>query len=465
MATSLFTRRRLLQVAGLAGLAAPLLAACGAPAASPTAAPAKPAESKPAAGATPAATQAAAAAPASGAKVPMKIAVWTIVGRPWQEERATKYKQDNAGKVDLTIEQINYDDMAKKQLAMIATNTVPDVLYSGVKWYHYSAFKGVFYPLDDLLKADDPGMSDFFKAAIEGVTRDGKIYGLPFEVNSGNQNIYMFNKDLMEQKGVKPPTDDWTLDEFTKMAVALTDPAKKIFGTNPLHGTYYDFDTVVRTFGGELLPEGGKKFALTTDPKAVEAMRWLVDLRVKHKAAPNRAETEGLDFVAGRVGMAAVGVQSIVTLQKQIGDKFKWDVVLAPKGPTGLRGYEAFVTIYSMGSKTAAPKEAYDLLKFMTNKDTASYAFLEQGQPPARVSVWQSPEAAKINTIWGRAAAWMTDGKNQGPFPMPDNLRFSEFQDKWANLSTPLVYGEVGFDEGMKKLQDECSAIMAQPRG
>jgi multiple sugar transport system substrate-binding protein len=446
---------------GVAGVAAALLAACGGAPASPTAAPA----AKGDAAAKPTSAPATAAAPASGSKVPLKIAVWTIVGRPWQEERATKYKQDNAAKVDLTIEQVNYDDMAKKQLAMLATNTVPDVLYSGVKWYHYSAFKGVFYALDDLIKADDPGMNDFFKAAITGVTRDGKIYGLPFEVNSGNQNIFMFNKNLMEEKGVKPPTDDWTLEEFVQAAVKLTDPAKKIFGTNVLHNNYYDFDTVVRTFGGELLPEDGKRFALTTDPKSVEAMRWLVDLRVKHKAAPSRAETEGLDFVAGRVGMAAIGVQSIVTLQKQIGDKFKWDVVLGPKGPTGLRGYEAFVTIYSMGSKTQDPKAAYDLLKYMTSKETATYAFLEQGQPPARVSVWQSPEAQKINPIWGRAAAWMTDGKNQGPFPMPDNLRFSELQDKWGNLSTPLVYGEVGFDEGMKKLQDECAAVMAQPRG
>jgi ABC-type glycerol-3-phosphate transport system substrate-binding protein len=93
------------------------------------------------------------------------------------------------------------------------------------------------------------------------------------------------------------------------------------------------------------------------------------------------------------------------------------------------------------------------------------YAFLEQGQPPARASIWSSPEAQKVHPIWGRAATWLTDGKNEGPFPMPNNLRFSELQDKWNNLSQPMFYGEVGFDEGMKQIQEECQAIVALPRG
>lgn len=465
MNSSFITRRRFLFSTAAAAVALPLVAACGGAPASP-ASPAKGAETpKSGEAAKPAQTQAEAAKPAAGSKTPLTIAVWTIAGRPWQEERAEVFKKDMAAKIDLKIEQVNYDDMAKKQLAMLATNTVPDVLFSGVKWYHYSAFKGVFYGIDDLIKADDPGMNDFFPAAIEGVRRDGKIYGIPFEVNSGNQNIFMYNKTMMDEKGIKTPTDDWTMEEFVQTAIKLTDPAKKIFGTNPLHSNYYDFDTIVRSLGGELLPNNGKDFALTTDQKSLDAMRWLVDLRVKHKAAPSRTESEGLDFAAGRVGMNAIGLQSIVTIQKQVGEKFKWDVVLAPKGPSGLRGYEAFVTIYSMGSKTNFPKEAYDLLKHMTSRESAMYAFLEQGQPSSRKSVWSSPEAAKVNSIWGRAATWLTDGKNQGPFPMPDNLRFSEFQDKWANLSTPIVYGEVGFEEGTKKLQDECGAIMKQPRG
>jgi hypothetical protein len=48
---------------------------------------------------------------------------------------------------------------------------------------------------------------------------------------------------------------------------------------------------------------------------------------------------------------------------------------------------------------------------------------------------------------------------------MPYNLRFSELQDKFGNLIQPVFYGEVGFDEGTKKVQEECQQIVALPRG
>ena len=58
----------------------------------------------------------------------------------------------------------------------------------------------------------------------------------------------------------------------------------------------------------------------------------------------------------------------------------------------------------------------------------------------------------------------MTDPKTKGPFPHPYNLRFSELQDKWVNVAQPMYYGEVPFEEGMKKTQEELQKIMDLPR-
>ena len=66
--------------------------------------------------------------------------------------------------------------------------------------------------------------------------------------------------------------------------------------------------------------------------------------------------------------------------------------------------------------------------------------------------------------LWGRFIKFMTDPKTKGPFPHPANLRFAELQDKWSNVASPLFYGEVGFEEGMKKTQADCQAIMDLPR-
>jgi ABC-type glycerol-3-phosphate transport system substrate-binding protein len=275
----------------------------------------------------------------------------------------------------------------------------------------------------------------------------------------------MFNKELLDAKGVKYPTDDWTFEQFGELSAKLNDKAKKVWGTDCWYpGNYYDQACISRSFGGDIISEDAKKFTLTTDPKSVEGAKWMYDLINKLEAAPKRADKEGLSFPSGRIALSCQGIQSVKGLSKTIGDKFKWDVVLGPTGPGGLRGSDGFVTMYSIFAKTKAPEKAYELASYVTSKEVAMRAFVEEGQPSARKSVWASDEAQKINPVWGRAIKWMTDPKTKGPFPHPANLRFSELQDKWANVGYPLFYGEVGFDEGMKKLQEECQKIMDQPR-
>jgi hypothetical protein len=85
-------------------------------------------------------------------------------------------------------------------------------------------------------------------------------------------------------------------------------------------------------------------------------------------------------------------------------------------------------------------------------------------QPSARKSVWNDPQVVKINSIFERTLAWMTDGKSQGPFPMPYNLRYSELEDKYENTAYSLFYGETPFQQGMNDVQQKCQAIMDEPR-
>lgn len=476
----LVTRRSILKAAGTAALTAPLLQACGGGGAGPASGPAATAAAAAAAAQSAAkasATQASSAPgaapttaassaspqPAAAGKTNLSIAVWTIAGREWQKMFAQKYQQEHP-EVNLRIDEIVYNDMAKKQLAEIATGTLQDAVYSGIKWMSYSAYKGAFRAIDDYVKQKDPGIDDYYPSGLAGTKFEGKMYALPFEVNPGNLNVIVYNKDMLQKKGVAEPTDNWTFDQYTEFATKMTDPAAKIYGTDIFFGTYYDFSALVRSYGGDDLSEDGKQFTFNTDPMSIKAAQWAVDVRVKYKAAPSRAESQGIQFPAGQLASTAQGVQSVVSLGKTIADKFKWGVVLGPTGTNGMRGQDGFVTMYNIYSKSKVPEAAYDLIMYMTSKDTALWAMANQGQPSARKSVWTAPEVTKVNDIFGRAEAWMGDPKNKGPFPMPNNLRFSELQDKWANTTDALWYGEIGFQEGMKKVQDACNAIVGLPR-
>lgn len=478
-------RREFLGSFGLAVVAVPMLAACGgggggasAPAATAAAAAAAAqlaakASATQVAGAPAAAPTGAASAtqvttgvptaqpaPATGAKAAVSIATYAGPANDWQRYWAKQWATQHSD-VTLAITEVPYPDAPKKQLAELATGTMQDVAFSGIKWFPYSVFKGVFRPIDSYIKQTDPGLDDFFSAALAGAAFEGKQYGLPYLMHPGNAALVVYNLDILTKKGVKEPTDDWNVQDYLALMQATAEP--KVPGTTYFPNTYYDFCSLARTWGGDDLSQDGKKFTFATDPKSVEAARWATDLRTKYKVAPTRTDAQAIQFAAGQAATTTTGTYAVLGLGKTIANKFQYGSVLFPKGPTGIRGYQGFVENFAIYSKSKQPELAYSLIMAETSKEAGIWSVINNAyQPSGRKSVWAAPEIDKISSIFKRALDWM--GSVNGPFPLPSNLRFQELEDKWENVSQPLFYGEVAFDQGLAKVQDECQAIMDLPR-
>jgi len=403
-----------------------------------------------------------AAAPSTAQKA-MSIATYADPRNDWQRT-AAKAWADAHPDVDLTVDEVLYAEMNKKQLTALATNTLWDVSFSGVKWFPYVVSKGAFLAMEDLIAAKDPGMDDFFSAGLAGASFEGKQYGLPYLMHPGNPALIIFNKDLMDAAGVEvPASDDWTTQDYMDIAIKATNPDNKIYGTNYFPSNYYDFCSLARSYGGDVLSKEGDKFTFNTDPQSVEACKWIVSLRTDHKVAPTRDDSAGLEFAAGTLATSMLGTYAVRSLEETIGDKFKWDILLHPTGPTGIRGYQAFVENFAISAQSKYPELAFDLVTLETSTDVGVESVLSSSnQPTARKSVWSSPKLADLHPIFKRALDWMSS--QPGPFPMPANLRFQELQDTWANNSLDLFYGDVGLEEGMQTVQDECQAIVELPR-
>jgi ABC-type glycerol-3-phosphate transport system substrate-binding protein len=407
-------------------------------------------------------TQGEAAAPAEGAMT-LSIATYADPRNEWQRVAAKEWAEEHPD-VELNIDEVIYAEMNKKQLAALATGTLWDVSFSGIKWFPYAVSKGAFLALEDLIAANDPGMDDFFSASIAGSSWEGKLYGLPYLMHPGNPALVIFNKNLLGERGVEvPASDDWTTMDYMDLIVAAADPENMIFGTNYLPGNYYDFCSLARTYGGDVMSEDGTQFTFNTDPLSVEAAQWVVSLRTEHHAAPMREEAQGLQFAAGTLATSTLGTYAVRSLEETIADKFEWELLLHPVGPDGIRGYQGFVECFSVYSESQHPDLAFDLIVKETSTEVGVYSVLNSSnQPTARKSVWEAPELADLHPIFQRALEWMSS--QPGPFPMPANLRFQELQDTWANTSPDLFYGDTPFEEGMQFVQDECQAIIELPR-
>lgn len=439
--STLISRRSLLKSALALAATTPLAAACQ---------PMAPQPGQPAIGGT--------AAPAAAPKkVPLSLATYAGPRYDWQRTVAQQWQEQHPD-VELEVVEVPYGEMNKKQLALLATGNLWDVTYSGIKWYPYSVIKGCFLPLDDLVAAKDPGMDDFIGSAVEACRWEDKLYGLPYLLHAGNVALIAANLDMLGEKGIDPPTDETTFDEYLEICIKAADPENRLFSTNYMPGNFYDIAPFM-SFGSNVLDDEGKKFLVGADEKATAAAQWVTDLRAKHHVAPRREEAEGVTFQAGLLATRTMGSYYVEPLKIEVADKFKYSVTLHPVGPAGIRGWQPFVEMYSVFSGSKHPDLAYDLTVAETSKE-AGIMQLGQLAPAGRNSSWA--EAGAKDGIYNRVLAWMNDTPSK--FPMPYNVRFQELQDTWANNAHDIFYGEVPFEEGIENLRKRCQAVLNLPR-
>lgn len=383
---SRISRRRLL--AGTLGLtgAAVLMAACGqaAPAA-PTAAPKAP--DKP--GEKPAAPAATTAAPAAQAKGPISLRVAINATQQRAQELtniAKAFTDKNPGvTIEFTpIQAPDHDQFFVKLLTEMASGKPTDLVSVATEGTQLFAGKDLGLKLDDLIKADQSAMQEYFSdvhpALIEAMMYEGSLYELPANFNAANMFL---NLDAFSKAGIQPPSDDWTVDEFREIARKLS--AKKdatgqpeTFGyawTNRHWGGYIPWVfvndsnvlTEERAPGGEWVwstfyPNdpaakgrgGGWRWnaSKANDPKNVEALQFLVDL-TKEKSALDPVSGGGAaqqaNFVSGKVGMTPAGAFWASGLTNAGMKEGTFDVRLFPKwksqrhqfGTGGLLGLKA----------------------------------------------------------------------------------------------------------------------------
>lgn len=94
-------------------------------------------------------------------------------------------------------------------------------------------------------------LDDLFKSIRDGVSHEGKLFGLPFY---GESSMLMYRKDLFAAKGLRMPEQP-TYDDIRSFAAALTDKSAGIYGITlrgkPGWGENMCYlTTLINTFGG-----------------------------------------------------------------------------------------------------------------------------------------------------------------------------------------------------------------------
>lgn len=424
---SSLNRRRLL-TSGIAVIGVSLVAACSQAAApSPTAAPAAPttaaakpttasaqptaasAAAKPTtAPAAPTAAPAAQAQPSTAAGGQLEMFTGKILNPPGVQDKVNQqlisdFQKANPGvKISWSTYTSASEETTKIETS-VASGSGPDIFEFGSTVVPTAAATGDYVVLSTSDWDTLGGQKKFFPAQLKmsGLSPGQLIavpeYMLPFAL--------VYNTDLLDQAGAKPPTT-WT--EFIDTAKKINNPSKQIWGTvmdpsdpfDPWHILW----VLAKQNGGDFVSADLTKATMNTQ-QVYDANRFWFDWMAKYQVANiGDATFKGTDqlnaFSSGHVGMLVMqGPTLIPSLDKSaVAGKYAFaPMPTIPYGmsasPAGGEPVQTFVSgqYLTIAKYTKVHDLALQWLKFMTDVPQQMLFLKSYGYMPAIEAAYTDP--------------------------------------------------------------------------
>ncbi len=285
----------------------------------------------------------------------------------YQQAAVDEFEKANPN-IKIHVTTVPYPEYRDKLLIAVQGGTPPDVSTVDQIWNSEYAVAGAIMPLDDLIsKSQTVNEKAFFPGAWASATYQGKVWGVPFNVDVWQFTFY--NADLLKAANVNP--DDLTTWEGLKAAAAkLTDKSKGQYAVGLVghkgEDTVVIQDSFIYSNGGSVLNDDGT-CALGT-PEAQAGLQYLVDLQPFAPEGTANAAAEDMRklFLNGSLATEWWPALEQPTLQAS---KLNWGFVngTAPKGKTPVGTYGGWnLVIYD---KSQHKDEAWKFIQFMTSKE------------------------------------------------------------------------------------------------
>ncbi|WHH58543.1 sugar ABC transporter substrate-binding protein [Petroclostridium sp. X23] len=275
--------------------------------------------------------------------------------------------------VKVNVEIISYEDFLPKWISAIESGKTPDVSFLGYQEVGQFYEKGVLMDLSSLCEKIEAQNGCFYPSLKNAVTFEGKQYGIPFWAET---MVMYYRKDLLKAAGFTDPPKTW--DEYRKIAKAITDPAKGIYGAGIGYGkgnsdSEWFTRSVLWSFGGAEIDTDGKT-VIVNSPESVNAMKFISDIFLLDKSTPPSAigwDDSGNNkaYLSGQA-VTVFNTGSITNAAKTDNPELYKNTGLAPfpAGPKGqfIPGIENTLGIFSNSNN---PELAQKFIEFLMDID------------------------------------------------------------------------------------------------
>ncbi|GEM_PF-407800 len=346
------------------------------------------------------------------------------------------------------------DSMEEKLLTAIVSNQAPDV----VLWDRFNtsvyAPKGAFTQLDDMAAKDSVDLSEFYEPAVDELTYDGKLYGIPLTVDT---RVLFYNKTMFQEAGVNPASiTDW--ESLRQAAVTLTkrDGNKLIQAGFSLKDVGL-FNNWIQQAGGKMIDDSVSPSKTAFNSQAgLEVLSYWNQLLNEDKVYDLGFEDAfgGDGFKAGKVAITFNGPWTLQSY-KEAGIDF--GVIGQPAGPTGVKSAMMGGFGLIIPNKTKNVEGAWDFVKWWTTQPANGVEFAKiSGNLPANKNA--------------AADSYFMDDEVLKVFS--DTMLYASIRSKVPGYSDveglalipqlqKYVAGEIGAEEALKNAQAQGDTILA----
>jgi multiple sugar transport system substrate-binding protein len=206
--------------------------------------------------------------------------------------------------IKVVMEYVGYDYVHDKIVTgMAATPPGYDAAMIDVIWP--DEFIKAGYLLDVTDRVTDDMKTNMFPASWNGVTRNGKIYGMPWLMDV---KYFMYNQNILQQAGISAPPTTW--EELVDQATIIKQKGLVeypiIWSWNQKEGVVCDFTVLLFGNGGAFLDSSGKP--IFNNEKGVQVLTWMKQTLDAGLSNPSSVSSDEnaveADFMAGKSAFA-----------------------------------------------------------------------------------------------------------------------------------------------------------------
>lgn len=278
---------------------------------------------------------------------------------------------------------VPFDSLKQKLLQGATTGQLPDIVIIDNPDHSSFAELGIFADLTQQIK--EWGRADvFLEAPYQTSLWQGKNYGLPMVSNC---IVLWYDKDLLEQTGVSPPTN-W--DELRKTAAELTTGDRHglaVSGIQSEEGTFQWLPFLWQS-GADIptINSAGGKAALGL---------WvdMVNNGSMSRGILNWTQADVLnEFMHRRAAMMVNGPWQLPTITSEAKD-LNWGITVLPKG----KQHASVLGGESLAITTSAknPDAAWDFIKWIEQPDNYKQLQIDTGNLPSQKPLLNDPYWSK----------------------------------------------------------------------